>query len=189
MDSMVGSMGPTGGLKPNPTGYSKYGAGRKAPSGYKQFQNFTPEMMDLFQNLFGMVGPDSYLSRLAGGDQSLFEEMEAPAMRQFGQLQGDIANRFSGAGMGARHGSGFNVAQNTAAQEFAQNLQSNRQNLQRQALMDMMGFSNMLLGQQPYSLVQKQQKQPGFLDQIMGGIGNVGGQIAPIAAMKYLGLF
>src|SRR5271156_1764295 len=88
--------------------------GNKIPSGYKQarLQNFTPEQFELFQQLFSHLGPGSYLSRLAEGDESLFSEMEGPAMRQFQELQGDLASRFSGAGMGARKGSGFQNAAN-----------------------------------------------------------------------------
>ena len=95
MSSMTGSMG--------------YGGGNKIPKGYEQgtLQQFTPEQMNLFKSMFGQVGPDSFLGKLAGGDQSMFEQMEAPAMRQFQGLQGQLASRFSGMGMGSRRGSGF----------------------------------------------------------------------------------
>lgn len=172
----------------SPSGTSKYGAGAKTPKGFNQFQNFTPEQMQLFQSLFSNVGPDSYLSRLAGGDQSMFEEMEAPALRQFGQLQGSIADRFSGAGMGARHGSGHNIAQNTAASEFSQDLQSKRQEMQRQAIMDLMGISNSLLGQEPYSLMEKPKKS-NFLEQLMGGASQGIGQAGVMGLLKSLGIF
>src|SRR5580698_10554595 len=84
------------------------------PKGYQkgQLSQFTPEQMQLFQSMFGQVAPGSYLSKLASGDQSQFDQLEAPAMRQFGELQGNIASRFS-AGFGgpgassARHRSGF----------------------------------------------------------------------------------
>lgn len=134
----------------------------KIPSGYKKglINNFTPEQMNLFQQMFGQVGPDSYLSKLAGGDQATFDQMEAPALRQFSGLQGNLASRFSGmGGLGARRSSGFQNTMNSAASNFAQELQANRQNLQRQALSDLMGFSNQLLGQRPQEnfLVKKQQ--------------------------------
>jgi hypothetical protein len=150
----------------SPTGSSKYGAGGKTPKGYNQFQNFTPQMMELFQQMFAHAGPDSFLSRLASGDQSMFEEMEAPAMRQFGEMQGSIANRFSGAGMGARRGSGHNIAQNTAASEFAQDLQSKRQQYQMDAIKQLMGISNDLLGQQPYGLIEK--SKPWWQEALIG---------------------
>lgn len=168
MNSMMGSSGIAG-----PTGK----VGNKVPTGYKlgQLQQFTPEQNQLFSQLFGLVGPQSYTSRLAGGDESLFNEMEAPALRQFGELQGQLASRFSGMGMGARKGSGFNIAMNQAASDFAQDLASKRQALQRQAILDLMGLSNSLLSQRPYEqfLYEKQKKDKG----LFGGFGGIGGAV------------
>lgn len=144
--------------------------------GYKvgQLQRFTPEQMQLFQEMFSQVSPDSYLSKLAGGDEQAFAEMEAPALRDFGALQGNIASRFSGMGgrgsSSSRRSSGFQNSLTSAGSNFAQDLASRRQGLQRQALMDLMGISNSLLGQSPYEqfLVQPNEK-PSFGNQIMGG--------------------
>lgn len=163
-------------------GSTGYSSGNKIPSGYKEgrIQNFTPSQMNLHKQLFGFLSPDSYLSRLAGGDQSMFEEMEAPAWRQFQQLQGDLASRFSGMGMGARKGSGFQNAMNQAGSDFVQDLQSKRMELRRQALMDLMGMSNQLLSQKPYEnfLVEKQQKSNPFASLLGAGVGAVGGYFA-----------
>jgi len=163
----------------------------KIPSGYKKgsLQQFTPEQMNLFQQMFGQVGPESYLGKLAGGDEETFNQMEAPALRQFSGLQGNLASRFSGmGGLGARKSSGFQNTMNSAASNFAQELQSNRQNLQRQALNDLMGFSNQLLGQRPYEnfLIEKQKKQGGFGGAIGAGLGAAGGFFAggPAGAMQ-----
>ncbi len=125
----------------------------KRPSGYKKYVhgNFTPAQMELYNQAFAHVGPESYTSKLAMGDESQFAAMERPALQQFNQLQGNIASRFSGQGMGARRSSGFQNASNAAAQDFAGQLQANRQNLQRQAVMDLMGMTSSLLGAQPYS--------------------------------------
>jgi hypothetical protein len=124
------------------------------------------------------------LSRLAGGDQELFGEIEAPALRQFNQLQGNIASRFSGGlgqgGFGARRSSGFQNAMSSEASNLAQSLQAQRQDLQRQAIRDLMSLSNTLLNQRPFQrfLTQKQQK-PSFLSRILGGaapiVGAIGG--------------
>lgn len=134
---------------------------KMVPKGYDQIANFTPQQMQLFEQMFSHVGPDSYLSKIAGGDQSAFEEMERPAMKQFQGLQGQIGSRFSGLGgagsLGARRSSGFGLEQNQATQDFAERLQSNRLNMRNQALQGLMGMSNQLLGQQPYSLSPKQQ--------------------------------
>lgn len=127
-------------------------ASQQGPEGYLQgkIKQFTPEQMQLYKQLFGYLGPESYLGRLAGGDESLFGEIEAPALRQFSGMQGNIASKFSGMGMGARRSTGHQLAQTSAAQDFAQQLQANRQSLQRQALLDMSNISSSLLGQRPY---------------------------------------
>lgn len=147
-------------------------AGRDVGGGYKQgqMQNFTPQQMELFKQMFGAVGPDSYTSRLAGGDQSMFEEMERPAMQQFNQLQGNLASRFSGMGSGARKSSGFQNTINSATQDFASGLQSRRQELQRNAIRELQGMSSDLLNQKPYEnfLIKPEEKQS-FWQKFMGG--------------------
>lgn len=137
--------------------------GNKIPKGYEtgRLANYTPQQMQLHQQQFANVAPGSYTSRLAGGDQSLFNEIEAPAFRQLAEMQGGLASRFSGMGMaGARRGSGFQNSVNSMTSNFAQDLQANRQALQRQAIQDLMGMSNTLLSQRPYDnfMVRKQPK-------------------------------
>lgn len=131
----------------------------KKPSGYSKtsIQQFSPEAMALYKQLFSHLGEGSFLSRLAGGDQSMFEEMEAPAMKQFGEMQGQLGSRFSGMGMGARRGSGFSNTMNQATSDFAQQLQSQRMGLQNQATRDLMNMAAMLMGQKPMDkgLVEK----------------------------------
>lgn len=154
------------------------GAGNKVPSGYKvgQLQQFTPEQMQLFQSLFGHVGPGSYLSRLASGDESMFEEMERPALKQFTGLQGGLASRFSGMGIGSRNSSGFQNTMTQASSDFAQDLQSRRQELQRQAIMDLMGMSSNLLGERPYEQFLYEKKKP-FWQKLLGGALPIGGAL------------
>jgi hypothetical protein len=163
---MSTSLGGYSGYR-GPTGQA---AGLKG-TGYKQVtqQTFTPEQMNLFQQLFGQVGPESFLGKLAGGDQSQFEQLEAPALKQFGQLQGDIASRFSGMGTGARRSSGFQNTLNSATQDFAGQLQSQRLGLQRQALQDLLGLSGELLGQRPYQTSFAEKKKP-FWQELLGGL-------------------
>lgn len=177
MSSMYGSTGQGMGSRT-----PSQGIGNKVPSGYKsgRLQNFTPEQMELFKSLFGHLGEGSYLSRLAGGDESLFEEMEAPALRQFSGLQGNLASRFSGMGMGARKSSGFQNTSNQAASDFAQDLQSKRQGLQRQALQDLMGMSGSLLGQRPYE--QFLTPKSSWLDSL-GGLGGLFGGLGKIGSL------
>lgn len=162
-----------------PTNPSKI-AGHKVA----QLQQFTPEQLELFQNLFSYLGPDSYLAQLASGDEGLFAEMEAPALRQFAGTQGQIASRFSGMGMGGRSGSGFQNTMNQASSDFSQDLQSKRQGLQRQAIMDLMGLGNQLLGQRPYEqMLVEPNKKKSFWEQLIGGAAPFAG----LAAGSYFG--
>lgn len=156
-------MGSTGG----------YGSSsNKKIAGYDSFQmpNFTPEQMQLFQNSFANVGPNSFTGKLAAGDQDTFNQLEAPAMKQFSGLQGNLASRFSGmGGTGARKSSGFQNTSNQAASDFGQQLQSNRIGLQQQAIKDLMGMSNQLLSQRPYEnyLVEE---EPSWWEKLLGGL-------------------
>lgn len=151
------------------------------PKGYSkgQLQQFTPEQMELFQNTFGHLGEDSFLSKLSQGDEDTFNQIEAPALRQFNDISSGIANRYSGLGSGARNSSGFQNQQTAAASNFSQQLQSNRQGLMRQALNDLMGHTNTLLNQRPQEqfLATKpyQQPQHGFGSQLLGGLGSLAG--------------
>ncbi len=188
MTSLTGNMGFRGPSGENVGRSLMSGGGQfgtQLPKGFKggQLQQFTPEQMQLFQQMFGMVGPESYLSRLAGGDESLFEEMEAPAMRQFNELQGNLGSRFSNLGMGSRRSSGFQNQATAAQSNFAQDLQSQRQNLQRQAIMDLRGLSESLLNQRPYDqfAVRNQPKgSSGFGGVIGAGLGGLAGFLSPM---------
>lgn len=151
-------------------------SGEYIPSGYREgrLNQYTPEQLELFKQQFSHVSPDSYLSRLASGDENLFNEMEAPAMRQFNALQGNLASKFSGMGIGARNSSGFINTANQAASDFSQDLASRRQELQRQAILDLQGLSRELLDQRPNEkfLIKKQypQQQPDQSGDILGGV-------------------
>lgn len=153
------------GTSNNSTGYYK----EKIPKGYSKgkLQNFTPEAMDLLQSLYGHVGPDSYLAKIAGGDQQAFADLEAPALQQFSALQGGLASRFSAGGsagggqqaLSSRNSSGFSNTMNQQSADFAQQLQSQRLDLRNQALKDLFSMSHTLMNEQPYEnrLIKKDQ--------------------------------
>ncbi len=153
----------------------------KIPSGYKQGQisNFTPEQIELLKQSIARLGPDSFLARLAEGDESMFEEIEAPQKRQFADIQAGIGSRYSGMGMGAQKSSGFQNEQTSAASNFAQELGAKRFGLRNQAMKDLMEMSNMMLNQRPNEnfLVKKDQKQ-GWGGVVGAGIGAAGGFLA-----------
>jgi hypothetical protein len=123
--------------------------GDKIPEGYDLavMGNMLPEQKQLFGEQFEHVGRDSYNARLARGDQSLFAEMEEPSMREFNELQGQTASRFSGMGQGGRRSSGFQNKMTQANRDFASQLASRRQELQRNAIKDLMGMSHTLLNE------------------------------------------
>jgi hypothetical protein len=162
-----------GGMR-GPTGFSNSLKG----TGYKNvsLQQFTPEQMSLFQSLFSNLKPGSSLSNLASGDQSQFGQLERPALQQFAGMQSNLADRFSGAGLGNRRSSAFQNAQTSAAQNFAGQLQSQRMGLQQQAMRDLMEMSQGLLNQRPYEnrLIEK---EPPFWQQMLSGLAGFGGQI------------
>jgi hypothetical protein len=149
----------------------------KTPSGYKQgyMQQFDPGQMQLFEQNKQMLGPDSYLGRLAAGDQSQFEEMEAPAWQQFNQAQGNIASRFSGmGGLGAQKSSGFRNSMGQLGSDFAQQLASKRMDYRRQAINDLMGFSNTLLQQRPYDQFLYERPEAGWKNLARMGLTGAG---------------
>lgn len=136
-----------------PGAYSSQQAQRqeKRPHGFQKYaiNNYDPQQEQLFGEGFEHLDRNSYTSRLARGDDSAFAELEEPSLRQFGQLQGGIASRFSGMGMGGRNSSGFQNSMNTAAQDFASQLKSQRSDMRRNAILDLMGMSDRLLNQRP----------------------------------------
>lgn len=159
----------------NATGYTS--AQPTKIKGYKQAQlaNMTPQQMQLLQQLLGGIGEGAgsgleYLTGLASGDESQFQQMEAPALRQFQELLGQTGTRFSG--LGARDSSAFENQVAGAGATLAENLAAKRQSLQQNAIEKLLGYSGELLNQRPYEnlLVQKQRK-PGFLDYAGSALG------------------
>ena len=172
-------------MNPMPTGaYSSAQARQqKTPSGYRQFavNQYTPEQESAFQGVSGLIDPNSFTSRLAKGDQSAFTEMEEPALRQFNDIQGGIASKFSGMGMGGRKSSGFQNTMTSAGQDFASQLQAKRLELRNQAIRDMMGMSEQFLGFRPQDngLIAKGEKKKSPWGSIIGtALGAGGGFLA-----------
>lgn len=159
-------------------------AGSKIPKGYAagSLQQFNPDQMELFKRLFSSVSPDSQLAGLSRGDDAAFAPQEERAMRDFQEFSGQLGSRYSQLAPGAmssQRGSGFKNAASQGAQDFASKLSQQRQELQRQALGDLMGISHMLLGHSPSQnfLVEKQQKTPGWHNLLAGGLPIAGGII------------
>jgi hypothetical protein len=165
------------GFPSNRTGASSrgYSTGDNLPKGYRagQIQQYEPREMQLYNQLRGLAAPNSYLSRLAGGDEEIFKQIEGPQMRNYQEMLGNIGAKFSGIGTGGRHSSGFQNTVTSAASNFAQDLAANRQGLQRQAMQDLQDLIDQLLGRnKPYErfAVEKRKKQNPW--------GDIGGQFA-----------
>lgn len=149
MSSMVGATGSLTPLK---------------KTGYQQVSTLSPDKASLFgQGAQGLQqGFPQILQKLMqmaqGGDEATWSKLEAPAMRQFGALQGNIASRFSGMGSGGRRSSGFQHAVGGAGADLAERLQANRLGLQNQATESLMGLYKSLMGTEDTALVPKAKK-------------------------------
>ena len=124
-----------------PEGYSPYqydtmGAGGGQRQLYDYLKNMAMNQGGKgMQNMFG----------IAAGDQDLFGQLEAPAMRQFQQqIAPGIANRYTGAGM--KGSSGFENALSSAGSNLAENLQGQRMKYQMSAMDRVMHLMEMLTG-------------------------------------------
>lgn len=195
MNSLSGLRPDMGQVNPTrrpPSGRPPSSKYNQSPKGYNEFSvnQYTPEAQDVYQQLHGdITNPDNYLRRLTQGDEEAFNEIEAPAFRQFNALQGGLASRFSGQGMGSRRSSGFQNESSAAASNFAQDLASRRGDLMRNAYRDLSEMSNMFLQNKPYEtgLVEKPQHQMSTASQYgLAGI-NAAGQIAGGAAKGFFG--
>lgn len=147
-----------------------------APRGANQISTMSPQQQQLFSSLIGKLGGGAgqgvdYLSRLAGGDQSMFSEMEAPAYSAFNKQLGNIGSRF--ADVGAIGSSGFQNATSGAAAQLGESLASKRGELQRGAIERLLGLSSELLGKQTFGFEDKDQ---GFdWGSLIGTLGGAAG--------------
>jgi len=162
------------------------GFGLKQPKHLRQVPQFNPGQMNLFQSLLGGVQPGStqgldFLSKLAGGNEEMFNQLEAPAFSNYQKTLGDLGSRF--AQFGGVDSSAFQNAVTGAGADLAQNLQSQRSQLQSDAISKLLGYSGQLLGQRPYEIVQQGQREGNA-----GNIGNMLGQYLPsiLAALASL---
>jgi hypothetical protein len=173
----IPGYGPTGS---NLAASGRTGGGAISPrkAGYDVVQTprLSPQVMQLWEQLMGGSQPGvqsglSHLSQLAGGgSEDYWKQLEAPALRQFGELQGDIASRFSGLGSGGRHSSGFQNALGGAAADLSERLQSQRLGLQRGAIDQLLGLYGDLMHNDPYEMMLTQrQKKPSIWQKLLGG--------------------
>lgn len=169
-------------------------------TGYKQIAlpRLSPQQQQLFSDVFGPLhsgigGAVGQISQLAGGGTpEQWAQLEAPALRQFGQLQGALGARFSGMGTGAQRSSAFQQAGNSAAQELAEQLQSQRLGLQQNAIQQLLGLYGNLMGTQTFENAILQKQIPPWKQALIGlagGLGQLGQSGGQLGIAKYLGAF
>jgi hypothetical protein len=146
---------------------SGYNSSGLKGSGYQQLNvpRMSQQGQDIWQQLYkgsqgGIASSLQGLSDIAGGDQSKFAELEAPARRQFEQDQSQIASRFSGMGSGARRSSGHMNAQSGAAVDLAERLQGQRLGLQQNAWKQLLGIHSDLMANPTHESFLQKEKQP-----------------------------
>lgn len=140
---------------------------------------------DITQNPNYQQGNDFFNSLF--NDQNFFNKFEAPAMRQFEELQGDIGNRFAGMGSGGSTGStGFRNVMAREGQNLATNLAAQRGQMQQNAVPQMLSYA-----QQPFQNLMSlygqalQPTQNQYMPATPGFGGNIGASMFGGMAQGY----
>lgn len=141
----------------------------------KNIPQFTPQQMDLFQRLLAAIGPGAeqglgFLSQLAGGDEDIFSQLEAPAYSALERGLRQTASGFSQ--FGAQDSSAFQNALAGQSRQLAESLGAQRVGLQQQAIERLLGSTQSLLGQKPFETHLKSRK-PGFGSFLAGAGGEL----------------
>jgi len=113
-----------------------------------RIQRFTPEQQKIHKYMHDLVGPSGFLSKIAGGDESFFQEMEAPALRQHSAISGGAASRFGNLGMGSAKSGAFSMP-GSSFKDFAAALKANRTQQRMDAINSLMSGSNAYLSHKP----------------------------------------
>lgn len=162
-------------------------------SGYKSISvpTMSPEVMDRWRRTIGAVEPSALssigdLGRISQGDESYFQQLEAPAHRQYQQGIGQLASRFSAGGpgsgsMSARQSSAFANAGAGYAGEFAENLAAQRYSLQDRAREQLLSLYGELMSSDPYEQVLQKRKQSGWKKWLGASLPIIGGVAGGIA--------
>lgn len=166
-------------------------------TGYNQLTmpKLNPQQQQLFNQVSSALGPHlgnavSGIGQMAsGGTPEQWAQLEAPALRQFGQLQGNIASRFSGMGSGARHSSGFQNTIGGAATDLAERLQGQRLGLQQNALSQLLGLYQSMIGTDTFENALLPKQKPWWqelLGSLAPGLAQAGTQFGGTAGLMKL---
>lgn len=162
----------------------------------RQLPTKSAEQMDLSRLLLGGTRPGlaaalSDYAGMAGGGDDYFRALEAPAQRQFQRNIDQLANRFSGLGMGAQDSSGFQAAVAGAGREMAENLGLQRLQLQENARRQLLSLASELLGMNTFENIAVPKRRSGgqdFIASLSGGLGRGTGFLGSLKTAKMLGL-
>jgi len=147
------------------------------PEKFGQMSGYNPENQKQFSDLISQL-----LGRL-GGDEFDFDPIEEQARSGFAQKTlPSIAERFTSMGGGGGRSSAFGQQLGAAGSDLEQSLGSMRQQhgIQRQGLLQQL----LGLGKQEGFY---QPRTPGWLESLLRGLGQAGGQIGGSAAKSYIG--
>ena len=165
LPSIIGSM------KKNKSG--GMGQQQGMPEGMSKLPTMNPQQEQTLEGLLSMLqgqqgNVSNYMNDLFSDNPEALQRMFAPAQRQFKEETiPDIAEQFTGLGAGSQSSSGFQQALGAAGASLSEKLASMREGLRSKG---MDSFQNMMqqgLGKEPFAYHQ-QQRQPGFLESMMG---------------------
>lgn len=164
---------------------------------YQQLQVSTkdPRAMELYGQISQALSPHlggavQGLGQLAaGGTPEQWQQLEAPALRQYQQLVGGIGARYSGLGMGAQKSSAFQNELSGSAADLAERLQGQRMGLQQNALNQLLSLYQSLIGADTFENAFLPKKKP-FWQELIGslapGVGAAGSQFGGMAGLMSL---
>jgi len=171
--------------------------GNKAEKGSTYNKGALSIIDQIQQNIKGGVGgPQQDIGQQQGfqqgneffnslfNDPEFFNKFEAPAMRQFEEMGGELGNRYASMGSGGSTGSsGFRNLLGREAQNLATNLSAQRGQMQQGAVPQMLQYSQQPISNWQTMLQQAlQPTQNTFQGPTSGGFGSLAAPFAQGAA-------
>jgi len=144
----------------------------------EQLPTMNPQQLQMLSQWLGGVsgqlpGAFDQLGQMIGGQQEA--PWEQAAKRQFSeQTVPQLADLFSGIGEGAQHSSAFGQQLSSAGASLAERLAAGRQAERQQGLQSLFNLLQGAVQQRPFGY-REEQGQPGFLNNIVNTIGQLGG--------------
>jgi len=160
------------------------------PESMQRSSMLGPEQQSLYRQMLGAgmgAAPQAsqYYRSLLDPSSDAFQAFAAPQMRQFRQqILPQIGARYAGMGAGAQNSSGYRNAMMQAGTDLSERLAAMRAGLQQQGAQGLMGLAGQ--GLQQYSMPYLRPRTPGFLEQIAGGVSQLGSTALGVPMGNYL---